>query len=202
MNVFFSQSYDQINNTFNNVILNDNKFNNDCKKLLELIASHYKFDLTIEEDISTLAMEILAFISNIKINKKLIDPIQTKRNLKQFPNIITFLTKNKIHKLIDEKRNHPFVLLLASSKITKKTIKQITKKIDETDDESYKTRLMDTLFGYYHPQIILSNLDKILVGLPQDGTKEIRSLLLNDGFLVALTQLDIYSHFKKNMKYT
>lgn len=187
--VFFSQSYNGI----------EKELNDNCRDLLEKIAIHYKFDLSIEENLPTPTMETLALVQNIRLNKKSIEPLQTKRNLKQFPNIIEFLTKSKIHKLIDSKRNHPFVILLSRSKVTKKTIARITKKMESTNDE-HKNRLIQLLIAKYHPQIILSDLDQTLNGINPEGTSEIKSLMLNEGFYEALTQLNIYAQFKKKYK--
>ncbi len=183
---FFSQSYNHI----------EKDVNENCRDLLEKIAIHYKFDRSIEKNLPTPTMETLALVQNIKLNKKSIDPVQTKRNLKQFPNIIKFLTKSKIHKLIDNKRNHPFVILLSKSKVTKRTINRIVKKMENTN-EGHKIRLIQLLIGKYHPQIILSDLDHILKVIKPEGTSEIKSLLLNEGFYESLTQLNIYSRFKK-----
>ncbi len=183
---FFSQSYNHI----------EKDVNENCRDLLEKIAIHYKFDPSIEQNLPTRTIETLALVQNIKLNKKSIDPLQTKRNLKQFPNIIKFLTKSKIHKLIDSKKNHPFVLLLSKSKVTKRTINRIIKKMENTNEE-HKIRLIQLLIGKYHPQIILSDLDQILKEIKPEGTSEIKSLLLNEGFYESLTQLNIYARFKK-----
>ena len=189
---FFSNSYNQISK----------QLNTNCHDLLEKIAIHYNFDMTIEKNLPNPTMQTLALVQNIRLNKKSIDPISTKRNLMQFPNIVKFLTKNKLHKLIDVKRNHPFVLLLSRSKVTKKTIKQIAKKIEETNDNDYKDRLMQVLVRKYHSQVILDDLDQTLVNIKPEGTKEIRSLLLNEGFFEVLMQLNVYSRFKKKYHVT
>ena len=184
--IFFSEFYNQI----------QKEVNENCRDLLEKIAMYYKFDFSIEENLPTPTMETLALVQNIKINKKSIDSVQTKKNLKQFTNIIKFLTKSKIHRLIDNKQNHPFVQVLSKSKVTKKTINRIIKKMENTNEE-HKMRLIHLLIGKYHPQIILSDLDQILNGIKPDGTSEIKSLLLNDGFYESLTQLNIYARFKR-----
>jgi len=183
---FFSEFYNQI----------QKEVNENCRDLLEKIAIHYKFDLSIEENLPTPTMETLALVQNIRLNKKSIDPVQTKRNLKQFPNIIQFLTKRKIHNLIDSKKNHPFVVLLSKSNVTKRTITRITKKMEDIN-EGHKMRLIQLLIGRYYPQIILYDLDQTLNGIKPEGTSEIKSLLLNKGFYEALTQLNIYARFKR-----
>ena len=184
---FFSNSYGQISK----------QLNADCQDLLEKIAKYYDFDTAIENNLPSPTMETLALVRNIRLSKKSIDPISTKRNLDQFPNIIKFLEKNKLYNLIDKQKNHPLVLLLSRSKITKKASRQIVKMIEKIDDVNYKNRLVHVFIGKHHSQIILADLDQILSDIKPEGAKEIRSLLLNEGFFEALMQLEIYSKFKK-----
>ena len=189
---FFSNSYEEI----------PKQLNTDCYGLLEKIAKHYDFDTTLEKNLPSPTMETLALVRNIRLSKKSIDPTSTKKNLDQFPNIIKFLTKRKLCNLIDKQRNHPLALLLSRSKITKKAFKQIVEMIEKTDDDNYTNRLVHVLIGKYHSHIILADLDQILSDIKPEGTKEIKSLLLNEGFSGVLTQLNIYSKFKKEYDVT
>ena len=183
----FSEAYDQ----------KSTSFNDSCRKLLEKIAIHQNIDTSIDQDIENPMMQTLALVQNIRLHKKQIDPAQTKRNLKQFPNIITFFGRKKLHELIDTEKNHPLVLFLSKSKVTKQFMKRIAKKIDQTDDESYKRRLMQVLLGRFHPQVILDDLNKSLEGLDTKGTKELKGQILHEGFYPGLIQLNIYTRLKK-----
>ena len=172
-------------------------FNDSCRNLLEKIAIHLNIDTSIDQDIENPMMQTLALVQNIRLHKKQIDPVQTKRNLKQFPNIIDFFGRKKLHELIDTEKNHSLVLFLSKSKVTKQFMKRIAKKIDRTDDESYKRRLMQVLLGRFHSQVILDDLDKSLEGLDTKGTKELRGQILHEGFYPGLIQLNIYARLKK-----
>ena len=185
--IFFSYHYDQI----------PEQLNADCYGLLEKIAKHYDFDTTLEKNLPSPTMETLALVRNIRLSKKSIDPTSTKRNLDQFPNIIKFSTKNDLYNLIDEQKDHPLVSLLSRSKVTKKTYKQFFKMIKKTNDINYTNRLAHEFITKHHPQIILADLDRILSGIMFDGPRVIRSSLVNEGFSGVLTQLNIYSKFKK-----
>ena len=189
---FFSYHYDQI----------PERLNTNCHDLLEKIAKHYGFDTITEENLPISVMKTLTLVRNIRLSKKSIDPTSTKRNLDQFPNIIKFLTKNDLYNLIDEQKDHPLVLLLSRSKVTKKTYKQFFKMIKKTNDINYTNRLAHAFITKHHPQIILADLDRILSGIMFNGPRVIRSSLLNEGFSGVLTQLNIYSKFKKEYDVT
>ena len=172
-------------------------FTDSCRKLLEKIAIHQNIDRTVDQNIKNPMMQTLALVQNIRLYKKQIDQLQTKQNLKQFPNIISFFTRKKLYRLIDTKKDHPLVLYLSRSKITQQDIKRITKKIDKTDDEFYKKRLTQILLEKFHPYIILKDLDKSLENLKPAGTREIKGQILNESFYPGLMQLNVYTRFKK-----
>ena len=191
--IVFSETYHNLNNSSHT--LNSIPFNNSCRELLKKIAIYQNVDTTLVHDLKCPTMQILALVNNILQHKKSIDLVQTKQNLEPFPNIIAFLDKNKLYKLIDTQKNHPLVLLLSESKITKQFIKNIAKKIGKTNDESYKKRLME--FISRKSRAILDDLDTSLKDLDEKRTKKLKEQLLYNGFYPGLIQLNIYTRLKK-----
>ena len=176
-------------------------FLDDSKKILLEIAEHQKIDTGIDDQLNKPYLQILALIENINLHKKKINPSVAKRNLKNYPNIITFFGEAKLHSLIDNHPNHPLVIYLNKAKVSKTTFNRCIRDVDRFADPLRKSSIIDALRAQYRPGSLLTDLDVSLKMIGHSKSKEIRKMLLTTRqFNSALIQANMFSRLKQ--KYT
>lgn len=189
LEVFLSNVSNQVKNS---------SFLDDSTKILLKIAEHQKIDTSIDEQLNDSYMQVLALIENINLHKKKINPSVAKRNLKSYPNIITFFGEAKLHSLIDNYPNHSLVIYLDKAKVSKTTFNRYTRAIDKFTDPLRKFSIIDALRAQYHPESLLIDLDVSLKLIGNVKSKEIRKMLLNTHqFNSALIQANLFSRLKQ-----
>lgn len=176
----------------------DSFFLADATKILLKIAQHQKIDTSIDERLNDPYMKVLALVENVNLRKKNINPNIAKRNLKQYPNIVAFFGKAKLHVLIEEHPNHPLVIFLDKAQVSKTMINKWTKAINKQTDPMSKSWIFDSFLAKYHPSALLNDLDISLQMIGNVKSKEIRKMLLEPNqFDSALIQVNMFSRLKK-----
>jgi len=169
-----------------------------CKEILLKIIHHQNIDTFVDERINDPYQQALALVENIKLHRKKINPLIAKRNLKQFPNIISFFGENKLHKLIDNFPNHSLVIFLERAKVTKNTVKKYEKDIQKQTEPLRQAQIFNSFKNKFHPESLLLDLDHSLKMIGNKKSKKIREMLLQPHqFDSAWIQVNMYARFKK-----
>lgn len=167
------------------------------KKILLKIAKRQNIDTGIDDRLNDPHMKVLAIVENINLHKKKKNLSTAKRNLKDFPDIVSFFGKSKILALIEKNPNHPLVNLLHRADVSETTIKKYDKAIGKQSDPMSKNMIFHSFLNQFHPQSILKDLDIALGMIGNVKSKEIRSMLLNvHQFNSAIIQAIMFSRLK------
>ena len=188
LKVYLSPDYVKVSSAFLKTV----------KKLLLKIAKFHHIDDTIDEKLKGEYMEVLALVENIIHHKKKIKAKIVKRNLECYPNLLEFLSKQEICRLIDESPNHPLIELLHIAKVSTTTLNKYTKEIERQSDPWLKNLAYQALLKQFYPDWILSDLDASVGRIGNYKSKEIRQMLLEPKqFDSTMIQITMFSRIKE-----
>ena len=126
---------------FSSSQIKEKSFVRTCNKILLEIADLQNINTSIDERLVDPRMQVLALVENINLRKKKIDPQKVKKNLKEFPNIVSFFGEGKIYGLMNTAPDHPLIIFLNRSKVAKKTVKKYENSIERQTDNFRRTNM-------------------------------------------------------------
>ena len=171
-----------------------------CDVLLMKIAKHQDLELDVDPKITNPVIQILALVQAVDHGKKKINPVDIKKNLKYFPNLVSFFGKNKLDKLIEQKRYHPLVKFLSRVPVSNDHVKRVIKRIDKQDELWQKAWMLYAVKGRFYSASLLHDVDASLemLGKKEQGISRLRDGLLDENdFFQTLIELNVYARFRR-----
>ncbi|MCE2506930.1 MAG: hypothetical protein J4F36_10815 [Nitrosopumilaceae archaeon] len=171
-----------------------------CNSLVIKIAKHQELEIHVDPDAKEPVMNTLALVSAVEFGKKKIPSSEIKKNLRDFPNVVSFFGKRKLFTLIEEKPFHPLVKILSRVPVSDDHVKRILKRIDEQDELWKKGMMLHTVKGrYYNASLFFDmNTSFAMFGDNEQGRASIRDGLMDEkSFFQTLIELNVAARFKK-----
>ncbi|MCH7648418.1 MAG: hypothetical protein IIA83_07420 [Thaumarchaeota archaeon] len=171
-----------------------------CDTLLMKIAKHQDLEIHVDPTITNPVIKILALVNAVGFGKKKIKSSEIKNNLKYFPNLVSFFGKNRLDKLIEQKRSHPLVRILSRVPVSDDHVKQVLKRINKQDELWKQGMMLHAVKSRFYPASLLYDIDASLTMLDEreQGITRLRDGMLDENdFFQTLIELNVYARFKK-----
>ena len=182
----------------------DQSFLDSCNEILKKIAEHKGLDVHVEPDAANEpVIYTLALVSFIRHAKKDMPSSEIKKNLKDFPNVVSFFGKNRLEKLIEEKPFHPLVKILSNVPVSEDRVKRVMKRIGKQDELWKKEMMWLGIKCRYYPESMFYDMEASLAMFTkhEQGRGRIRDGMLDENnFWPALIELNIAARFKKRYR--
>lgn len=175
-------------------------FLNSCNAILMKIANNQELEINVDSEIENPVIKTLALVDAVDHGRKKMDPSEVKKNLKYFPNIVSFFEKKRLDKLIEQKPAHPFVKILSRVPVSDNHVKRVLKRIDKQDEPWKQGWMIHAVKSRFYPASIMQDMDASLsmLGKNEQGIARLRDGMLDENdFFSTLIELNFYARFKK-----
>ena len=172
-----------------------------CSEILGKIAKRQNLEID-GDDLEAInpVMHILVLADTVVSGKKKVPPFEIKKNLKSFPNTVSFFGKNRLENLIMTQPLHPLVQILSHITISEDRIKRISKQIDKQDDAYRKKIMRCAIINLCYSKSLFCDMDASfkMIEEHERGRPSIRRGMLDkNSFFQTLIELNVYARFKK-----
>ena len=168
----------------------EESFLSSCNEILMRIAVHKELEVHIETDATKEpVVYTLELVSLVYHGKKKIPSSEIKKNLKDFPNVVSFFGKNRLERLIEKKPYHPLVRILSRISVSEDRVKQVLKRIDKQDKLWQKGMMWHAVKSRYYPVSMFCDMDASFAMFTEheQGKTSIRKGMLDENQFLSNT---------------
>ena len=173
-----------------------------CNEILRKIANRRNLEIDDDNDLKAIGpiIHILVLADTVVSGKKKVPLSEIKKNLKSFPNAVSFFRKSKLENLITTQPLHPLAQILSYITISEDRIKRMSKQIDKQDDLHRKEMMRCVIVNWRYPKSLFCDMDASfkMIEEHERGRSSIRRGMLDkNSFFQTLIELNVYARFKK-----